>query len=495
MMMEQAQNKVNLKSPADGLARLTVDALAADVEGRGRADKARRLCAELADKFVHPGLELESHTQASRAAGTGEFRWTRMAALVGGGLKVMQPAPCGLCAGVLAGGFLFNALAVLDERRDLLRRVVADADERADCAYQVWVAREGRWTEQVVDDLVPVEETADGRLRVASTVSGRDELWPSLLEKAYAQAMGGLDKVQVGSAVQALRDLTGAAYSTFKDTQDADLLWQRLLAALEKRWVALAGCQTTAGVAAGLWPDDLYQVVAVRTVRRTAAEPESRLAQVKDHRGTARWTGRWSELAPEWTPELRGQCALRPDAFWIAVEDLAKLASSLAVLMTNDHHHSSAVLEQPSHGPTVALFELSADTDLVVAVDQPDPRLATPETESTYCRVTVARLSPQPAQVQFVDCRLSAQRSIFVSDMLPAGKYAVVAQGYWPAETAERRLTVSVAADRSVRVAAPPVSAAAATQLEYWLWNNFAANNRAAFEPKASRLADSGLAA
>jgi hypothetical protein len=455
------------------------------IENSGVTDQVRRLCNETRQKFIHPGQDLVISTATSQAAQQGALRWSAFGDLCPGSSLVAKNGGAGLEAGVLTGAFLFNALSVLDERRDLLARLLGDDWRPASAAYQVWLNAAGKWTEVAVDDLAPVVEAEPGSVQLACVVSPQDELWPLLLEKAYALTFGGWDNVQTGSVVQALRDLTGAAYSTFKDVSNPDLIWERLLAAQSKRWLTCFSCQTTEGIEIGLWPDELYLVVAVKTVKIENDGKNKRLIQIKDHRRTANKAIFRKNFDSRWTNQIKALCPERDDAFWVDIESLVGIASSMTVMMVDDFYQTWTTLDQSSQGKSLALFELAGDTDLVLSVDRPDPRLSTQV--PAYVRLTLARLGP--ASPQFVDCRLSAQHSLFVSDGLPGGRYAVVIEGYWPDEgSQDLTLTLGLASDKPVKLLAPPVSAATLTQLEYWVWTNFAENNRGAFTSRPSQV-------
>jgi len=58
-----------------------------------------------------------------------------------------------------------------------------------------------------IDDSFPCEKDTPAFSR-----ANGNELWVMLLEKAYAKCFGAYDKIEMGLAGHALRDLTGAPY-------------------------------------------------------------------------------------------------------------------------------------------------------------------------------------------------------------------------------------------------------------------------------------------
>ena len=74
--------------------------------------------------------------------------------------------------------------------------------------------------------------------RVAYTKAAGKQLWPSLVEKAYAKAHGCYHAISGGWVAEALFDMTGcptetlwlnAQGSAFKDGLTPDVAWARLL--------------------------------------------------------------------------------------------------------------------------------------------------------------------------------------------------------------------------------------------------------------------------
>ena len=106
------------------------------------------------------------------------------------------------------------AMGAIAESESLLRRVVPDdqgfnpEDSDAQKRYagifhfRFWF---GRWIEIVVDDRLPIRKGSPIYMRSASSV----EMWPSLLEKAYAKAKGSYELLNRWMPVDGCIELTG----------------------------------------------------------------------------------------------------------------------------------------------------------------------------------------------------------------------------------------------------------------------------------------------
>uniref|UniRef100_A0A3Q2VLS9 Calpain 7 n=1 Tax=Haplochromis burtoni TaxID=8153 RepID=A0A3Q2VLS9_HAPBU len=141
----------------------------------------------------------------------------------------------------------------------------------------------------IIDDFLPVDR--NGEL-LCSYSSNRNELWVSLIEKAYMKVMGGYDFPGSNSTCTA----TGVM------TEEEG-----------ERW--------------GLVPTHAYAVLDIREYKKM------RFLQLKNPWSHLRWKGRYSERDEKnWTPELLKYLNFDPKTaqkfdngvFWIAWEDLCQ---------------------------------------------------------------------------------------------------------------------------------------------------------------------------
>jgi len=101
------------------------------------------------------------------------------------------------------------AMSAIAESESLLRRVVPDdqgfSEDKKYAGifhFRFWF---GRWIEIVVDDRIPVRKGLPIYMRSSSNV----ELWPTLLEKAYAKAKGSYELLNHWLPVDGCIELTG----------------------------------------------------------------------------------------------------------------------------------------------------------------------------------------------------------------------------------------------------------------------------------------------
>lgn len=331
-------------------------------------------------------------------------------------------SPLHVRQGRIGDCWFLSALAVIAERPELIERVLGDGggcnppatqpDERG--CYCIHLCLDGRWTPVTVDahlPVVPVPPDAapltrgsgagglrrrrlahdDGRdsvplnkdgLRVvpAFAATPSRQLWPALVEKAYAKAHGSYSHLSGGFVAEALHDLTGAPTETIllePHMEHPDLLWARLQSFRDAGFVmgvatSHAGRGNGSGGQQGLVGRHAYSLLDVvecpdavvgeqakltdyfagTSSSATAAGADSaetdsptrpsqrrrrcsaterttvRLVRLRNPWGKREWKGAWSARGPQWTAALRSRLkeswSEGDGTFFMSFEDLIR---------------------------------------------------------------------------------------------------------------------------------------------------------------------------
>uniref|UniRef100_A0A8C6SBT9 Calpain 7 n=1 Tax=Neogobius melanostomus TaxID=47308 RepID=A0A8C6SBT9_9GOBI len=198
--------------------------------------------------------------------------------------------------------------------------------------YMVKLHINGVSRKVIIDDYFPVDR--NGEL-LCSYSSNRNELWVSLIEKAYMKVMGGYDFPGSNSNID-LHALTGwiperiAMHSdnlSFSKDGTFRMLYQRFHRGDVLITTATGVMTEEEGEKWGLVPTHAYAVLDIREHKGM------RFLQLKNPWSHLRWKGRYSERDEKnWTPELLKYLNFDPKTaqkfdngvFWIAWEDLCQ---------------------------------------------------------------------------------------------------------------------------------------------------------------------------
>nr|GEY59140.1 calpain-type cysteine protease DEK1 [Tanacetum cinerariifolium] len=186
---------------------------------------------------------------------------------------------------------------------------------------------QGEWVPVVIDDWVPCE--SPGKPAFATSKKG-NELWVSLLEKAYAKLHGSYEALEGGLVQDALVDLTGGAGEEI-DMRSAqaqiDLasgrLWSQLLRFKQEGFLLGAGSPSGSDVhisSSGIVQGHAYSLLQVREV------DGHKLVQIRNPwANEVEWNGPWSDSSPEWTDRMKHKLKHVPQArdgiFWMSWQD------------------------------------------------------------------------------------------------------------------------------------------------------------------------------
>ncbi|XP_022109312.1 calpain-7-like isoform X2 [Acanthaster planci] len=196
--------------------------------------------------------------------------------------------------------------------------------------YMVILRLNGVKRKVIIDDYLPMDKHGD---LLCSFSNNRNELWVSLLEKAYMKVMGGYDFPGSNSNID-LHALTGwiperQAIKPDSKEFDKDKVFAKLKDRFHKGDVlatlATGVMSDAEGDRAGLVPTHAYAMLDIREIMG------KKLLQLKNPWSHLRWKGRYSETdETNWTPELQKALNFDPKnaqqfdngVFWIDLDSL-----------------------------------------------------------------------------------------------------------------------------------------------------------------------------
>jgi len=245
--------------------------------------------------------------------------------------------------GKIGDCWFIAALAVIAERPDLIERVIPPRpDEWAQGCYPVHFFFDGRWEIVNVDGFFPYQGD-----RIAFARGANNQLWPSLIEKAYAKAHGSYSAISGGFISEAMLNLTGWPTATFvfdREDFDAEIFFAQLLSFVEAGFPL--GCSTSV-TQQGLVGCHAYSLLEVRqisaqtgkqmTLKSALAQGKGlaphdgarnkgplRLLKIRNPWGRREWTGQWSAQSEIWTKNLKaelGHTMADDGVFWMEYGD------------------------------------------------------------------------------------------------------------------------------------------------------------------------------
>ena len=211
--------------------------------------------------------------------------------------------------GSLGDCYFLSALALAATDSDVAATLIDD-DLDGKCCYGVsfWIDR--RWTMVWVDCYLPCVVSTDAHAKtrprlVYASSTDRREIWPMVVEKAFAKLHGSYESIGHGGTVAAaLQALTGGTARTLPATQ-AGKMWSEIMRAVEDPDV-LVGAGTrqdasaTKDVMCGLVTGHAYSVLHALAAPDHDGN-ERRLLLLRNPWGKGEWQGDWSDKSKLWS--------------------------------------------------------------------------------------------------------------------------------------------------------------------------------------------------
>ena len=272
-------------------------------------------------------------------------------------------------------------LSVIAVREDLVRRIFPLAAQRPDLGlHQVNLFADGGWSSIIVDNCLPINEK--GEPAFAKLPKGT-ELWPALVEKAYAKLGGSYLGISGGFVSEAMFDMTGFPTEVINMDLpgfDSELTFARLLSFASLRFPI--GCSTQRrglrgsdglvdchaysclevvelnNMKVGHQPkiQDFFSGEGGRDAKRRRAEPEIeaaaagghgtlRLLRIRNPWGKREWNGDFSDESEKWTNALRarlGKTSKNDGTFWMPWSEFIMRFSILEICHAHQGWHSTS---------------------------------------------------------------------------------------------------------------------------------------------------------
>ena len=179
--------------------------------------------------------------QESRHSKWEDFTWKRPEEIYGEGNFVLyeNPGPNDIKQGRCGDCYFLASLSALAEYPARIKRIFRTQEVNAAGCYAVQLYINGEKRVVVVDDYFPYDTaTSTWAFSQPSRTSDRNnEIWVLIIEKAWAKIFGSYQRIEAGTAGEALYPLTGCPMQQFyhDEITDVDGFWERVVKADKKK--------------------------------------------------------------------------------------------------------------------------------------------------------------------------------------------------------------------------------------------------------------------
>jgi hypothetical protein len=182
----------------------------------------------------------------------------------------------------------------------------------------------------LIDDYFPYQ--GYGFKQFAFGCSAQNEIWVSLLEKAWAKVNGCYAKIGCGGLPNEVFDVLTEAYSEQKSVNknNKEEIWKKCEDSIKNGYLMTAG--TSGDVTnldiedVGLSPGHAYTFINIYTVK--VGNTTERVVKLRNPWGNGEYNGDWSDVSKKWNESTKKQCEYKRNKddgiFYMSYDDFIK---------------------------------------------------------------------------------------------------------------------------------------------------------------------------
>jgi hypothetical protein len=195
-------------------------------------------CREKYEKILQEGTQYTDDKFGANEASLGEncvnrvAGWKRASEMPEAKLYKDKINYQDITQGMLGDCYFLSAMSVLPERqiKDTIVKITQEEEWRNVGAFCVCFYKGGEPEYVIIDDFFPT--LGNGEWAFVKGGAKGDELWPMVLEKAYAKLNGSYSYIEAGKVQYALADMTDGFPEQIdlkKDVKNLESFWEKLI--------------------------------------------------------------------------------------------------------------------------------------------------------------------------------------------------------------------------------------------------------------------------
>ena len=310
-------------------------------------------------KFVDPIYgqeklnEMEGDDEGST---TGKYKWRRVTSIKSE-WKVFEGSieMADVSQGALGDCYFLTAISALSNYPYLIKSLFRTDEFNDTGYYEIILFIDGEWQVVMVDDNFPYDPEIED---FAYAKPQNYEMWPMLLEKAWAKVNGGYAWINGGLVQEALVALTGFPSNIYKHIPNKqNELFETIQVGTAQKTIMSVGSRADESIEkTGLVLGHAYTLLEGKSYENNNLDID--LIKVRNPWGEGEWTGDWSDKSDKWTKELKkyfGVVDRNDGVFWISVDDYVKLFETTTIcyllygsIIKQYHFHKENFIKDPA---------------------------------------------------------------------------------------------------------------------------------------------------
>ena len=313
----------------------------------------------------------------------------------------------------------------------LLEDLFLHTSKTKEHVYGVYFFINGVWELVLVDDYFPY--VGSGFKQFAFASSQGNEIWVSIMEKAWAKINGCYAKIGCGGSPHEVFDVLTECYSEQVSVSKtkADELWNKMIYSRDKGYVMTAG--TSGDVSnldieeVGLSPGHAYTVLGVHELK--GPRGMEKVVRLRNPWGNGEWNGSWSDSSSKWTSETRKiQSHIKRDDgdFYMGYDDFLKYYVTMGFAKLHPDYETSVLKIKKEDAIKCQLIKVTVNKDKVhtyLSLYQKNPRIITKQ--GYYQKTSLCFMILCDKDFNYINSMATMDMHICVEETLKKGEYYI----------------------------------------------------------------------
>lgn len=287
----------------------------------------------------------------------------------------------------------------------------------------------GEKTEIIVDDFIPVYENSKD---IAFSRSSTDSIWIQLLEKAWAKANGGYDKIVFGLSSEVLRAITGAPVFTLDhDNCKTEDVWKNLKDGVRNGYAMLCSLDSEKYNYEDHNCISNFSYNVIGTYKINTSNGNVKLIKIRNPWKNFDWEGDWSDESDLWTREIKEEVDYESSEngiFYMSLEDyLESFIASVICKVHDDYEYTRFEVKQDIGSHSVLKLQVIQDSKVFLNLSQLAYRIVPKEYgyKPYNAKMILARLEKDNKDfpLEYIDAIVDEKDEIAIEADLIAGEY------------------------------------------------------------------------
>ena len=344
--------------------------------------------------------------------------------------------------------YFFSAVGALCNYPDFFEKIFHTKEKTEENAYGIYFYISGKWKLVLVDDHFPIVGKTFKKFLFSRSVD--NELWVSLIEKAWAKLNGYYANISNGGLCCEVFTVLSEAYtehfefSNFKDEE----VWKKMEDSTKKNYAMTAGTidenQTYDLEEVGLCYSHAYTVIRTYTIETKRGK--ERLIKLKNPWGNTEFNGDWSDYSKKWTADLKKQCDFSGEngddgIFYMSFQDFFKYFFILDIAKIEEGYCSTYFKIKKTLAIKCQVIQLIVEEDCpntYIQLYQKNERIikkdGTKHPKPAQCFILVVN-----SDYKYINSINDKNSHVAVNVDLKAGKYYIFCDVDYRNETAEHK--------------------------------------------------------